>query len=188
MAISTQTEAKKNSAQKNSAQKTESQPEIQVEAFVEGALVAVPGIKISQYKTWLSVWLAEMNPGFSPSTPMKLACVSTTDLEIQQINTDYRQQAKPTDVLSFAALETDLPGANEINQQQPLYLGDIIISVETAQRQASEENRTLSQESPGFRLMDCYTCWVGDHPDEQRLLEMLDKQTPVACVNRILTH
>ena len=155
---------------------------IQVEAFVEGALVEVPGIRIDQYQTWLSVWLAEMDPALSPLNAYEVSLRLTTDLEIQQLNTDYRQQAKPTDVLSFAALETDLPSADEINQQQPLYLGDIIISVETAQRQASEENRTLSQEIAWLSAHGLLHLLGWDHPDEQRLVEMLDKQAQLIAL------
>lgn len=54
----------------------------------------------------------------------------TTDAEIWALNRDYRKKNKPTDVLAFAQREG--PSA----ALHPTLLGDIVISVETARRQA----------------------------------------------------
>lgn len=54
----------------------------------------------------------------------------TTDAEIKTLNRDYRAKNKPTDVLAFAQREG--PGG----ALHPRLLGDIVISVETARRQA----------------------------------------------------
>jgi len=54
----------------------------------------------------------------------------TTDAEIKALNRDYRAKNKPTDVLAFAQREG--PGGG----LHPRLLGDIVISVETAKRQA----------------------------------------------------
>lgn len=61
----------------------------------------------------------------------------TTDAEICALNRDYRAKNKPTDVLAFAQREG--PSA----KLHPTLLGDIVISVETARRQAK---RGLSKE------------------------------------------
>jgi probable rRNA maturation factor len=59
--------------------------------------------------------------------------VFTDDLEIRQLNRDYRRHDRATDVLSFhlqeLAGEEDPAGAG-------INLGDIVISVETARRRA----------------------------------------------------
>ena len=54
----------------------------------------------------------------------------TDDAAIHQLNRDYRKQDKPTDVLAFAMSEG--PGG----ALHPALLGDVVISVETARRQA----------------------------------------------------
>ncbi len=59
-----------------------------------------------------------------------------TDPEIHILNRQYRGKDKPTDVLSF-------PLADEL---QPLLLGDVIISVETAARQAQRWGHLLREE------------------------------------------
>jgi probable rRNA maturation factor len=58
------------------------------------------------------------------------------DPEIHALNRQYRGKDKPTDVLSF-------PLADEL---QPFLLGDVIISVETAARQAQRRGHTLREE------------------------------------------
>lgn len=52
------------------------------------------------------------------------------------LNLQYREKNKPTDVLSF-------PLADEI---QPSLLGDVIISVDTASRQAQRRHHSLHEE------------------------------------------
>jgi probable rRNA maturation factor len=54
----------------------------------------------------------------------------TGDAEIHALNRDYRKKNKPTDVLAFAMRE------GEGGALHPGELGDVIISVDTARRQA----------------------------------------------------
>jgi len=71
----------------------------------------------------------------------------TDDTEVHGLNHRYRGYDKPTDVLSFAQRDPapdappppDLPGA-------PLLLGDVVISVDTAERQAAAHGVSLEQE------------------------------------------
>jgi len=60
------------------------------------------------------------------------------DSRMRRLNRDYRKQDRPTDVLAFPMRESDNP--------YPTLLGDVVISVPTALRQASEEGRSLDDE------------------------------------------
>lgn len=68
-----------------------------------------------------------------------------TDDEIHTLNRDYRNVDRATDVLSFAldedGGEPELVGGPEVH-----FLGDIIISAETAARQAEEFGHGLERE------------------------------------------
>ena len=87
-------------------------------------------------------------------TGTSLSLLITDDNQIAELNAIYRHKSKPTDVLSFPA--ADLPfssGHNLIGQNlsgdgqseaQPL--GDIVISVETAARQAQSFGVTFESE------------------------------------------
>lgn len=56
----------------------------------------------------------------------------TTDREIHALNRDYRKKNKPTDVLAFAQRE------GPAGALHPDLLGDIVISVDTARKQAKK--------------------------------------------------
>ena len=67
------------------------------------------------------------------------------DEEIHQLNRDYRNVDRSTDVLSFA-LDEDDEDEPELLEGQLHLLGDIIISAETATRQAEEFGHGLERE------------------------------------------
>ncbi len=59
-----------------------------------------------------------------------------TDPEIHRLNRHYRGKDQPTDVLSFPLSDA----------LQPTLLGDVVISVETATRQAQRRRHSLREE------------------------------------------
>ena len=69
-----------------------------------------------------------------------------TDEEIHELNRVYRQVDRPTDVLSFALDENEEEEPALVGDTGDHLLGDIIISVETAQRQAQEYGHGLERE------------------------------------------
>ncbi|MDD5524434.1 MAG: rRNA maturation RNase YbeY, partial [Smithella sp.] len=62
------------------------------------------------------------------------------DEKIKELNKEYLGKDKPTNVISFSLREGEYSDIN------PQIMGDIIISVETAQRDALWGNLTVSQE------------------------------------------
>ena len=65
------------------------------------------------------------------------------DRQMRQLNRDYRGLDAPTDVLSFAYYES----ADEIeNAETAQHLGDLVISVETAERYACELGLSFARE------------------------------------------
>ena len=79
--------------------------------------------------------------------------------------------------MAFASLESELPGATEIYAEEPVYLGDIIVSVETAQRQALEAGHSLPKELLWLATHGLLHLLGWDHPDEESLNQMLSKQS-----------
>jgi probable rRNA maturation factor len=67
----------------------------------------------------------------------ELSIVLVSDAQIRRLNKLYRNKDKPTDVLSFPIGET---------VKGWLILGDIVISVDTAKRQAQELGYSLEEE------------------------------------------
>ena len=69
----------------------------------------------------------------------ELSVLLTGDEEIHQLNKTYRGRDQSTDVLSFSQREGELPGPAKV-------LGDVVISLETAQGQAAERGHSLEAE------------------------------------------
>lgn len=71
---------------------------------------------------------------------LEVSFVLTSDEQIQKLNREYRGKDKPTDVLAFAQREGEFGSlAGEL-------LGDVIVSVPTAERQARAAGKTLMDE------------------------------------------
>lgn len=70
----------------------------------------------------------------------ELSILFVNDNKIQKLNKEYRGIDRPTDVLSFSMDEGEGGGIN------PWLLGDVIISLETAARQAEEKGHSLEKE------------------------------------------
>jgi probable rRNA maturation factor len=70
----------------------------------------------------------------------ELSILLCDDETIHGLNRQHRRKDKPTDVLAFATREAGIvPGQSHV-------LGDVVISLETAARQAREQQRTLWDE------------------------------------------
>lgn len=71
------------------------------------------------------------SPRFATHTPAE-ACVALSDnATVQALNARFRGQDKPTNVLSFPALEG-------FAQAPPAALGDVVLAQETVEREAAE--------------------------------------------------
>lgn len=71
---------------------------------------------------------------------LDVALTFVHDIEMRALNRAWRQKDRPTDVLSFSAQEGEpMPGHEQV-------LGDLVISVDTARRQARELGHPLEVE------------------------------------------
>ncbi|MDB9312171.1 rRNA maturation RNase YbeY [Spirulina sp. CS-785/01] len=120
-------------------------------------------------------WLEQLAPSLSANNAYELSLRLTDDRNMEMFNTQYRQKEQPTDVLAFAALESELY-EGEQGTDEPLYLGDIIISVETANRQAKQQSHSLKTELAWLASHGMLHLLGWDHPDEPSLQRMLQEQ------------
>ena len=134
------------------------------------------------WQTLLSAWLDQLAPELpaalqAPAYSLGLSLVA--DAEIAELNAEWRQKQGPTDVLAFAAQDEATDGAPPMPAQgeaEPLELGDIVISVETAARQAPEHGHDLDQELLFLASHGLLHLLGWDHPDETSLAAMLARQ------------
>lgn len=127
------------------------------------------------WQSWFQQWFECLQPSISPIQTYELSLLLTDDVAIQNLNATYRHLDHPTDVLAFATLDlTDQP--TNLWSEMPVELGDIIISVETAARQAQEQQHTLQQELAWLATHGLLHLLGWDHPTPERLQQMLARQ------------
>ncbi len=121
---------------------------------------------------WFETWLAQPDLDLPTASSYELSLRLTDDAEVQLLNSQYRQKDQPTDVLAFAALENDMPLVPGL----PVYLGDIIISVDTANHQALAYQHSLNQELAWLASHGFLHLLGWDHLNEASLEKMLQRQ------------
>jgi probable rRNA maturation factor len=82
--------------------------------------------------------IKRLNKEIPPSIEISLILVD--DVEIQKLNLHFRDQDKPTDVLSFPIYESDEPILPDS------LLGDLVVSVETMKNQADRYGHSQCRE------------------------------------------
>ena len=136
----------------------------------------------------ISLWLHQLAgelPSTLQSSGYSLGLSLVGDEEIAALNNDWRDKSGPTDVLAFAAQDDGLDDAPPIpmpqldaeeGEAEALELGDIVISLETAARQAPEHGHDLRQELLFLATHGLLHLLGWDHPDDASLAAMLARQ------------
>lgn len=197
-------------------------PELAPLQAAAGSL-ASPGGAEERWRELLEGWLAQLAPELPSDLragTYSLGLLLTDDASIAALNRQWRQRDEPTDVLSFAALESgpeDVPplplppglveavnlteaaedgweedrGEEDVLDSEspdgepamawppgdePLELGDIVISLETAARQAAAAATELEAELLFLASHGLLHLLGWDHPDDQSLTAMLSRQ------------
>ncbi|MFP5113646.1 rRNA maturation RNase YbeY [Bacillaceae bacterium C204] len=98
---------------------------------------------------------------------------------IQEINREYRDKDKPTDVISFAMEELGEGEVKLVGTDMPRVLGDIIISIPKAVEQAEEYGHSFLREL-GFLAVHGFLHLLGyDHMTEEEEKEMFTLQKEI---------
>lgn len=96
----------------------------------------------------------------------ELSLVFTDDADIRGINDKWRHIDKPTNVLSFPALDM-VPG-----QQPGPILGDIVIARETVQREAAEEHKKFDDHLAHLIIHGLLHLTGYDHQNDEEAEQM----------------
>jgi probable rRNA maturation factor len=94
----------------------------------------------------------------------EVALVLTRDPAVRELNARYRGKDKPTDVLSFPG-----PGGSA-------GLGDIVISIDTAERNARRLGRTLQRELDVLALHGFLHVLGYDHETDDGTMDRLERR------------
>lgn len=100
----------------------------------------------------------------------ELSIALVDDETIKELNTEWRQKPKATDVLSFSLVE----GA--FSSHRAGMLGDVVISVETASGQARERRRSLDETVSRLLIHGVLHLIGHDHEADDEAKEMLAEE------------
>ncbi len=123
-------------------------------------------------------WLLHLQPELAPQQRRKgysIGLTFTDDATMAQLNQTWRHGQGATDVLAFASSQ-DGPWLVP-DSEEPLELGDIVIALETAERQAEAIGWPLVQELTWLLSHGLLHLLGWDHPDEASLAAMVRRQT-----------
>lgn len=109
-------------------------------------------------------------------TASALSISFVNDAQIREINREHRGKDKATDVLSFPLAAPDAPGAGE------RLLGDVVISVDTAKRQAADYDASLEAEVNRLLIHGVLHIMGHDHEEteEQRRMRAEERRLAAA--------
>jgi probable rRNA maturation factor len=103
-----------------------------------------------------------------PMDRLEISLVLANDAEVQKLNKHYRGQDKPTNVLSFAALDDGM----DIPDVGPILLGDVILALETTVAEAQSEGKTLTEHVSHLVVHGIMHLLGFDHEEEGEAEEM----------------
>ena len=121
-----------------------------------------------------------------PLDRAEISLLLADDAMVRRLNRQYRGQDRPTNVLSFAALDADeAPRPDD----GPVLLGDVVLAFETAAAEAAAEGKTLTEHISHLLVHGTLHLLGYDHSDEaeaeamegleRRILADLDSAIPM---------
>ena len=116
-----------------SPRRSRSAPTTVIEVRVAGP--SAPGPLVARLRRSARRFLATLD-----LERVELSVLLTDDASIRALNRSWRRKDRPTDVLSFPT------GSPPPGHPGPRHLGDVILSLDTARRQARARGRTLGDE------------------------------------------
>jgi len=105
---------------------------------------------------------------------LEVSVVLADDKTVRDLNRTYRNKDKPTNVLSFAALEGEGPAPAE----SALPLGDIVFGYETIERESNEARKSFADHFSHLLVHGTLHLLGYDHEDDKEadIMESLEIQ------------
>ncbi len=115
----------------------------------------------------------KLNKLLKQGIEIEISVVLSNDNEIQNLNKTYRKIDKPTNVLSFPAINPQ-DFDNELITENFIAIGDIILSFETIKRECKEQNKTFNNHLVHLLIHSILHLIGYDHKTDLQAKEMED--------------
>ncbi len=105
------------------------------------------------------------------------------DATVQELNQQYRDQDKPTNVLSFPSVLLNPDDLSELKQDAdteiPVVLGDIVLGYETIRKEADEQQLTLAKHTTHMVVHSTLHLLGYDHMEDKEAEKMEAKEIAI---------
>ncbi len=129
---------------------------IELDVQIASSALAIPSTE--QFQQWVETALSNTSKDFELT-------IRVVDIkESQQLNLQYRQKDKPTNVLSFPF---EVPEGIELN-----LLGDLVICADTVAQEANEQNKAQNNHWAHLVIHGCLHLLGYDHINDDEAIEM----------------
>ena len=116
------------------------------------------------------------------SKPIVINLSLSDNNTVQQLNAEFRKMDKPTNVLSFANIDSD-DFCENIKQEKQIELGDIIIALGVLQEEAKVKNISLKDHFAHLLVHGILHLFGYDHQDDKDAEEM--EQIEINILSRL---
>ena len=131
-------------------------------------------------ETLVKTTLLSVNPPvLSAAENIDVSITLMNDETIHGINREYRGKDKPTNVLSFPQLQPREVHLAEVSNSAFLPLGDILIALETIEREAKEEGKDLQDHLAHMVVHGCLHLLGYDHMTDDEAADMEGLETAI---------
>lgn len=106
--------------------------------------------------------------------PLEVSVVLANDEMIATLNMEYKNKKGPTNVLSFATIDSNMPVIDDKNM--PYALGDVILALETIEKESQEQSKSFPDHFTHLVIHGTLHLLGYDHEedDEAEIMEKLE--------------
>lgn len=112
--------------------------------------------------------LAKAGPRLSGEPPVEVSIVFTDDARIRELNRHFRERDEPTNVLSFAGLDS----AEDLSGPPLRLLGDVVLARETTIKEAADQGKEVERHAAHLVVHGLLHLLGYDHVEETEAREM----------------
>ena len=139
---------------------------IEVARSAEGWAEALPDAEAAARRAADAAWKA------AGSGTAELSVLLSDDAEVRILNRDYRSKDRPTNVLSFPAGDENAAG-------RPRLLGDVVLALETIEREAAAQSKPLADHLSHLTVHGILHLLGHDHETETQATAMEALETEI---------
>ena len=143
-----------------------------VETEAEGWPEGTDWVELSDRAVRMAIRHSPVARFLTDPVTIEIAVRFTSDEEVQQLNRDYRQKDKATNVLSFPMVQPDLVETLDNSDDGEVLFGDIVLARGVCEREADDKGVPMAVHATHLVVHGTFHLLGYDHMSDQDAEEM----------------